>query len=221
MLSKKLTNSQQKLEDEVKAALKNMQTDPLCTFETIGFWIEEHANRISKSFAGRIGRKLSSYQTVSLYGINKYNDQLVLSLNGSWDIQGSKGLPPDTKVLSSLLSPSMRFIQQSYSTFRDTLGASLHFNLEDWPHLRHEALVYFLRDANSETTTAASLKFCEDNIKVLLDNFYPNISVAYLNTMVELGVLDLKDEEIISWLRQGNAPALTTPVVETPEFDFT
>lgn len=201
MYSKHHTPNQVTLVTRLQADLARMQNDSTCTYDTVGNWIKDNANIVSKAFTGNTGKKLAKYETVTLFGVNEYEDKIVLSVSGSWKYLGNNGGPPDTRNLVEAVSPFITFETRSYTSMDTCVWGTMEFELNAWPNLIPVALTYFLKNASSPNRSDFARDSDEQNISVLLKTFFPRVSYDFLLTAVDLGILERGDQDFIAWLK--------------------
>lgn len=218
--AKRVKPAAELLKAQVKADFNTLRNNPDCTFGDIGSWFEHNGNRLSRVFAGRAGRKLGSFQLSTLWGVSENEDQQpILGVYGRWDFSSQHGEPPDGQVIAQHIPVYAMRVQQ-FGTLDTCMWATLEFNLNEWPQLAPQAMLYFLDKYISDGRTPSALESDKHNITTLLRVAYPKLSFDILMSVVELGLLDIGEAAAISWLKRQNEQTPNTSISELDMVNF-
>lgn len=178
-----------------------MQADPTSDLKTVGRWIANHANMMSKVFLGSPGRKMLSVCNLSTnLHIDEHNTPQ-LEIACFWDFFNARGYPVDLARLATYL-PTVRLDNiAEYSN--DRLYGSLKYNLLEWPNLVPLVIAHYLEISLNNASSPLDRDLATGKVNRLLSSFYPHITYDFLCVASDLGILERGYSDLVQWLHNN------------------
>lgn len=181
---------------------------------TVCKWLAQNLNELHTCVTGNDSRKIDKLVG---HGVRftLIENRPVFVVNASWEYAEGTGYPLDLKRLSSTLQ-GIDFRTHTCTSTEHELRAEFVIDLAAWPNMVQTRIcenlfALWVAGVSNHRTHDKLL----NDVQILLDRFYPDITLDFLRIPADLGLLEEDGMAFTSWFN-SHCQNQVTPDVRVP-----